>query len=143
MFCLKEKNAKKLNSHRWALEAFAPTLQPNIVSVLPISFLTLLTSIIRVQYSHRRRNETRTEISLSSLEDLRSQLQRRWCLWGDHRDEGEMGSQPVSCRAGLRNQQSTDYRDSDCQVESTRCCSKFRKSCRVHLSVVLAHSCRR
>ena len=34
IFCLKEKNAKKLNSHRWALNAFAPILQPNIWSVI-------------------------------------------------------------------------------------------------------------
>ena len=75
MFCLKEKNAKKLNSHRWALEAFAPTLQPNIVSVSPhhslLAALPTITDImIDVQYSHRRRNETRTEISLSSMENF-------------------------------------------------------------------------
>jgi hypothetical protein len=29
MFCLKEKNAKKVNSHRWFFNAFCPLLQPN------------------------------------------------------------------------------------------------------------------
>jgi chitin synthase len=33
LFCLKEKNAKKINSHRWFLNAFAPILQPNVVCV--------------------------------------------------------------------------------------------------------------
>ncbi|KAK4051051.1 Chitin synthase, class 3 [Microbotryomycetes sp. JL201] len=36
MFCLKEKNAKKLNSHRWALQAFAPQLDPNIVMLIDV-----------------------------------------------------------------------------------------------------------
>ncbi|CAG8612887.1 4040_t:CDS:2, partial [Racocetra persica] len=31
MFCLKEKNAKKLNSHRWSFNAFAPLLGPKIL----------------------------------------------------------------------------------------------------------------
>ncbi|CAG8524650.1 9001_t:CDS:2 [Gigaspora margarita] len=30
MLCLKEKNAKKLNSHRWSFNAFAALLKPNI-----------------------------------------------------------------------------------------------------------------
>ena len=30
IFCLKEKNQKKLNSHRWFFQAFGPILQPNI-----------------------------------------------------------------------------------------------------------------
>ncbi|AGO10303.1 AaceriABL153Wp [[Ashbya] aceris (nom. inval.)] len=34
LFCLKEKNQKKINSHRWAFEALAPVLQPEIVTLL-------------------------------------------------------------------------------------------------------------
>lgn len=34
LFCLKEQNKKKINSHRWALEGFAELLQPNIVTLL-------------------------------------------------------------------------------------------------------------
>ena len=30
MFCLKEKNAKKINSHRWFFNAFCPLLRPNV-----------------------------------------------------------------------------------------------------------------
>ncbi|CAG8802882.1 7240_t:CDS:2, partial [Racocetra persica] len=30
LFCLKEKNAKKINSHRWFFNAFGPILEPNI-----------------------------------------------------------------------------------------------------------------
>lgn len=34
LFCLKEKNAKKINSHRWFFEAFAPILKPNVCILL-------------------------------------------------------------------------------------------------------------
>ena len=34
IFCLKEKNQKKINSHRWFFQAFAPILQPNICVLL-------------------------------------------------------------------------------------------------------------
>ena len=36
IFCLKEKNAKKINSHRWLFNAFCPLLQPNIVTLLDV-----------------------------------------------------------------------------------------------------------
>ncbi|ODQ77760.1 glycosyltransferase family 2 protein [Babjeviella inositovora NRRL Y-12698] len=34
LFCLKEKNAKKINSHRWAFQAFCPLIEPKIVVLL-------------------------------------------------------------------------------------------------------------
>ncbi|SCV05285.1 LANO_0H04126g1_1 [Lachancea nothofagi CBS 11611] len=34
LFCLKENNQKKINSHRWALEAFGEVLQPTVVNLL-------------------------------------------------------------------------------------------------------------
>jgi len=34
LFCLKEENKKKINSHRWALQAFGQVLNPNIVILL-------------------------------------------------------------------------------------------------------------
>lgn len=34
LFCLKEENKKKINSHRWALEAFGEVLRPNVVVLL-------------------------------------------------------------------------------------------------------------
>lgn len=34
IFCLKEKNQKKINSHRWFFQAFAPILKPNICVLL-------------------------------------------------------------------------------------------------------------
>lgn len=34
LFCLKEENKKKINSHRWALQAFAEVLNPNVVVLL-------------------------------------------------------------------------------------------------------------
>ncbi|KAK4051036.1 Chitin synthase 4 [Microbotryomycetes sp. JL201] len=36
LFCLKEKNAKKINSHRWFFNAFAPILQPNVCVLLDV-----------------------------------------------------------------------------------------------------------
>ncbi|KAM9906059.1 hypothetical protein OXX79_001778, partial [Metschnikowia pulcherrima] len=34
MFCLKEKNARKINSHRWCFQAFAPVLNPKVIMLL-------------------------------------------------------------------------------------------------------------
>lgn len=36
IFCLKEKNQKKLNSHRWFFNAFGPTLNPNVCILLDV-----------------------------------------------------------------------------------------------------------
>ncbi|KAG0051482.1 Chitin synthase, class 1 [Gryganskiella cystojenkinii] len=36
MFCLKEKNKKKLNSHRWFFNAFGPILNPNVCVLLDV-----------------------------------------------------------------------------------------------------------
>ncbi|GAA5977405.1 hypothetical protein JCM10908_004966 [Rhodotorula pacifica] len=36
IFCLKEKNAKKINSHRWFFNAFGPILQPNVCILLDV-----------------------------------------------------------------------------------------------------------
>ncbi|EWC44124.1 chitin synthase 2 [Drechslerella stenobrocha 248] len=36
IFCLKEKNAKKLNSHRWFFNAFSASLDPNICILLDV-----------------------------------------------------------------------------------------------------------
>ncbi|KAI9226551.1 MAG: family 2 glycosyltransferase [Piptocephalis tieghemiana] len=36
LFCLKEKNAKKINSHRWFFRAFCRTLQPNITVLIDV-----------------------------------------------------------------------------------------------------------
>ncbi|KAG9316580.1 glycosyltransferase family 2 protein [Chiua virens] len=36
IFCMKEKNQKKINSHRWFFNAFAPMLQPNICVLLDV-----------------------------------------------------------------------------------------------------------
>ncbi|AET40807.1 chitin synthase I Ecym_6436 [Eremothecium cymbalariae DBVPG len=34
LFCLKERNQKKINSHRWAFEAFSEVLQPEVITLL-------------------------------------------------------------------------------------------------------------
>lgn len=36
LFCLKEKNAKKINSHRWFFNAFSRVLQPNVCVLLDV-----------------------------------------------------------------------------------------------------------
>ena len=36
LFCLKELNARKINSHRWALNAFAPLLSPNVCILIDV-----------------------------------------------------------------------------------------------------------
>lgn len=36
IFCLKEQNKKKINSHKWAFKAFAPVLDPNVIILLDV-----------------------------------------------------------------------------------------------------------
>ncbi|KAI0746001.1 glycosyltransferase family 2 protein [Earliella scabrosa] len=36
IFCMKEKNQKKINSHRWFFNAFGPLLQPNVCVLLDV-----------------------------------------------------------------------------------------------------------
>ncbi|CAG8540628.1 5003_t:CDS:2, partial [Ambispora leptoticha] len=45
IFCLKEKNAKKLNSHRWFFNAFAAQLQPRVCILLDVGTKPSHTSI--------------------------------------------------------------------------------------------------
>jgi chitin synthase len=44
LFCMKEKNQKKINSHRWFFNAFAPMLQVNVECKL-LCFLLILLQI--------------------------------------------------------------------------------------------------
>ncbi|KAI9486061.1 MAG: chitin synthase 1 [Benjaminiella poitrasii] len=36
LFCLKEKNQKKINSHRWFFQAFGPIIQPNVCVLIDV-----------------------------------------------------------------------------------------------------------
>jgi chitin synthase len=36
LFCLKEKNQKKINSHRWFFQAFGPLLQPHVCVLIDV-----------------------------------------------------------------------------------------------------------
>ncbi|OBZ71085.1 Chitin synthase 4 [Grifola frondosa] len=45
VFCLKEKNQKKINSHRWFFNAFGPILQPNVCVLLDVGTMPGPTSI--------------------------------------------------------------------------------------------------
>jgi chitin synthase len=45
LFCLKEKNQKKINSHRWFFNAFGPILRPNVCVLLDVGTMPGPTSI--------------------------------------------------------------------------------------------------
>ena len=45
LFCLKEQNKKKLNSHRWFFNAFGPLIQPNVCVLLDVGTKPTGTSI--------------------------------------------------------------------------------------------------
>ena len=45
IFCLKERNQKKVNSHRWLFNAFGPILQPNVCVLLDVCTMPDPTSI--------------------------------------------------------------------------------------------------
>ncbi|KAM0788848.1 hypothetical protein ACM66B_002933 [Microbotryomycetes sp. NB124-2] len=48
LFCLKEQNQKKLNSHRWAFNAFCQQLRPNVCVLLDVGTKPSGTSIYRL-----------------------------------------------------------------------------------------------
>ncbi|KAF5316916.1 hypothetical protein D9611_003857 [Ephemerocybe angulata] len=48
IFCLKERNQKKINSHRWFFNAFGPMLQPNICILLDVGTRPGKNSIYRL-----------------------------------------------------------------------------------------------
>ncbi|POW08626.1 hypothetical protein PSTT_07328 [Puccinia striiformis] len=48
LFCLKEKNQKKINSHRWFFNAFGPILQPNVCVLLDVGTQPGVSSIYRL-----------------------------------------------------------------------------------------------
>ncbi|KAF8629158.1 hypothetical protein AX17_005743 [Amanita inopinata Kibby_2008] len=48
IFCMKEKNQKKINSHRWFFNAFASLLQPNVCILLDVGTRPGNTSLYRL-----------------------------------------------------------------------------------------------
>ncbi|KAG6850872.1 hypothetical protein H0H93_007490 [Arthromyces matolae] len=48
IFCMKEKNQKKINSHRWFFNAFASMLQPNVCVLLDVGTRPSNTSLYRL-----------------------------------------------------------------------------------------------
>jgi chitin synthase len=50
IFCLKEQNKKKLNSHRWCFNAFCPQLKPNVCILLDVGTRPSGTSIYSLWY---------------------------------------------------------------------------------------------
>lgn len=45
LFCLKERNQKKINSHRWFFNAFGSILQPNVCVLLDVGTMPRAKSI--------------------------------------------------------------------------------------------------
>lgn len=45
LFCLKERNQKKINSHRWFFNAFGQILQPNVCVLLDVGTMPRSKSI--------------------------------------------------------------------------------------------------
>ncbi|KAI9346756.1 chitin synthase-domain-containing protein [Zopfochytrium polystomum] len=45
LFCLKEKNAKKINSHRWFFNAFGPLLRPNVCILIDVGTKPSISSV--------------------------------------------------------------------------------------------------
>jgi len=45
IFCLKERNQKKINSHRWFFNAFGPVLEPKICVLLDVGTMPAPTAI--------------------------------------------------------------------------------------------------
>ncbi|KAH6594845.1 hypothetical protein BASA50_006319 [Batrachochytrium salamandrivorans] len=45
MFCLKENNAKKINSHRWFFNAFGPLIRPNVCVLIDVGTKPTNTSL--------------------------------------------------------------------------------------------------
>jgi chitin synthase len=45
LFCLKERNQKKINSHRWFFNAFGQILQPNVCILLDVGTMPRAKSI--------------------------------------------------------------------------------------------------
>ena len=45
LFCLKEKNAKKINSHRWFFNAFGPLIRPNVCILIDVGTKPTQTSL--------------------------------------------------------------------------------------------------
>jgi len=70
IFCLKEQNKKKLNSHRWFLNAFGPILNPNVVVLLDVG--------TRVSYHIALQGE------LKLTNNLSSQLETLSITYGKH-----------------------------------------------------------
>lgn len=48
LFCVKEKNQRKINSHRWFFQAFCPLLQPHVCMLFDVGTRPGPTSIYRL-----------------------------------------------------------------------------------------------
>jgi chitin synthase len=56
LFCLKEKNAKKINSHRWFFNAFGPLIRPNVCVLIDVGTKPTIDSLYHL-YKQFERNK--------------------------------------------------------------------------------------
>lgn len=56
IFCLKEQNKKKLNSHRWFFNAFGPLIKPEVCVLLDVGTKPTGTSIYELWKCKRSDN---------------------------------------------------------------------------------------
>jgi chitin synthase len=89
IFCLKEINQKKINSHRWFFNAFGPILEPNVCVLLDVGTMPGPDSIY---VCHIPIEKTMTcanlSVGIASLEIIRHQFKRRRSLWRNRRPQG-------------------------------------------------------
>lgn len=79
LFCLKEQNKKKLNSHRWFFNAFGPLIKPN-GQWRNFSYCLKIEMFFSVYFA-RCWHQAHWNIYLRALEMLRQAFGRWGCMW--------------------------------------------------------------
>lgn len=75
IFCLKEQNKRKINSHKWAFKAFAPVLNPNVVILLDVGTEPENKSLYRLWKSFKDRPNV-----AGSCGEIKASLGKRYKL---------------------------------------------------------------
>ncbi|GMM30452.1 chitin synthase [Martiniozyma asiatica (nom. inval.)] len=75
VFCLKEQNQRKINSHKWALKAFAPVLNPNVIILLDVGTQPENKSLYRLWKSFKDDHRV-----AGSCGEIKASLGKNWRL---------------------------------------------------------------
>ena len=117
IFCMKEKNQKKINSHRWFFNAFGSLLQvcaPAIPLARCLRVAAQRMHLIRCWYA------TREHQLISFMESVRSQLQCCWCMWRNfslQREKLVSTTEPIRFGDSIITQVSVVHGVSSCSSE--------------------------